>query len=450
MTCIHRHRRHLAAKAAACVALLGVGIATSVPGVGAQPSLPPAIGAQSTQGTQAQSPLARAAYRRLHEHPELGNKEVETQKYLLTELRRIGYTEFVQSTRAPTAVIAVLDTRRPGPVIALRAEMDARETQEPESHDPRSLVPGVMHNCGHDAHAAMLLGAAEALIKDPRQLSGKIVFLFQPAEETRGGADEIVGEGILARLGVKAIFAQHVVGGAPVGVISVSPGPTMAGSSYFRLTVSGAGAHAAQPHVGSDVLLAGAAMAQGLAGLPARRMDVTTRPAVISPVYFNAGKEGATNVLPTEATIRGTIRAFEPPGGMPGSAIPSIEQIARGYLDGVAKSFGVTYELSITTGSPPTVNDESLFRRMATPLAAAWTSPGHSFDTTPYRGMFSEDFAYYTGAIPALYFGLGIAKDGLGDAGAHTPEFTIHPSALDAGVRFLLLLAETASREVAP
>lgn len=392
----------------------------------------------------AESALVWRVYRDIHEHPELGKQEHRTAELLERELRQLGYTEFVRSERAPTAVITILDTGRPGPTIALRAEMDARPTQEPADHDPRSTVDGVMHNCGHDAHAAMLLGTAALLRHNPAWGSGRVVFVFQPAEEVAGGADDIVAEGILERLGVSAIFAQHVVGGAPVGVVSASPGPTMAGSNYFTLRVSGRGSHAAQPSAGDDVLLATAAMVQAMAELPARRLDVTTRPVVISPTYMTAGSAAGTNVLPGEAEVRGTIRAFERVEAAPDdTSARSIGALIRQQLDGVAAARGVRYELAIREGSPPTVNDEELFRRLAPPLAAAW---GPAFDTTPYRGMFSEDFAFYTASIPSLYFGLGIARDGAGEGGVHSPEFTIHPAALPEGVRFMSVLALTAAR----
>ncbi len=184
--------------------------------------------AELRRAVVAESALVWRVYRDIHEHPELGKQEQRTHDMLKRELMALGFTDFIDSKLAPTAVITVLDTKRPGPVIALRAEMDARPTQEPADHDPRSTIDGVMHNCGHDAHAAMLLGTAALLAKHPEWITGKVVFVFQPAEETKGGADDIVNEGILERLGVEAIFAQHSVSGMPVGTVNVAAGPTMA------------------------------------------------------------------------------------------------------------------------------------------------------------------------------------------------------------------------------
>ena len=385
-------------------------------------------------------PLVVATYRSIHEHPELGKQEVETHDLLVSELQRLGYRDFVTSSRLPTAVIAVLDSHRPGPTIALRSEMDARKTQEPAGHSPRSKVDGLMHNCGHDAHAAILLGVASVLKEQESTLRGRVVFLFQPAEETKGGADDVVAEGILPRLGVRAIFAQHAAPGLPVGTVSISPGATLAGSTTLSILVHGRGSHAAMPWQGDDVPLAAAKIVQSLADLPARRIDLLRRPTVISVAYISAGDESSTNVLPTDAVIRGTVRSFEDiDHAEKGTAALRADIEAR--IAGTTKAAGVTYDLKLEDGSPPTVNDPQLFASLIPQLQSSW--PG-VIDTTPVRFMVSEDFAFYTKSIPALYFGLGVERDGLGSAGVHSPEFTIHPAALTEGVRLLALTARTA------
>src|SRR3569623_1332460 len=237
-------------------------------------------------------PVARAAYAFLHTNPELGKKEVKAHAYLTERLRAFGYTEFVSSPSLPTAVIAVLDTGRPGPTIALRAEMDARPlpdgADEPADHMPRSQVKGVMHNCGHDAHAAILLGVAAMLRNHAGQLSGKIVFLFQPAEAVAGGADDIVRDGTLEKLGVPRIFAEHSAPGMPVGTVGVSPGDTLAGSNYFKLVLTGRSSPAAAPADGDDVALGAMKVAEEISELPARRRDISSRPAVVSKTNIAA------------------------------------------------------------------------------------------------------------------------------------------------------------------
>jgi amidohydrolase len=411
-------------------------LSSGVPSVGQTQA--PARDAALELALDRAAPVVSAAYRTIHAAPELGKQETRTQAYLLGELRRIGYTRFETAPHAPTAVIAVLDTHRPGRVIALRAEMDARRSQEPPDHDPRSSIDGVMHNCGHDAHAAMLLGAAAALYELRERLAGKLVFLFQPAEETAGGADDIVADDVLRRLGVDAIYAQHAVAGMSVNTVSVSPGAVMAGSSGLRLIVRGRQSHAAEPFRGGDVTVATARLVAGLVDLPARRLDLLNRPAVVSVASIVAGAPDQSNVLPDSAVARGTLRAFENPGAPGPDGAPAIAEVLTQYVRSTAAAYGVTAELQITPGPPPTVNEPALFAALVDRLRPRW--PGE-FDVTPYRGMFAEDFAYYTAALPALYFGLGIAKDGKGVERVHTPGFTVHPDALPVGLSLLVLLA---------
>lgn len=388
---------------------------------------------------EAALPLAREAYTFLHEHPELGKQEVQAQAFLRGRLEALGFAHFVPSASAPTAVIAVLETGRPGPVVALRAEIDARPLGlgqvEPESHMPRSLVPGRMHNCGHDMHAAVLLGAASILKRNADRLSGKIVFVFQPAEETPGGADDLIRDGILTDLRVEKVFALNVAPGLPVGRIAVAPGVSLAGSSYFTIKLKGKGSHAAAPWEGDDVGLLATHLAQQFSHLPARRLDVANRPAVVSVARIIADA-GANNALPSEAELSGTVRAFEDPMASTGG-LPALADVLRTTVERFAASHGIEATWSFQAGSPPTINNRPLFEETTRALSAAWTT---GLDTAASRGMFSEDFAFYTKYHPALYFALGIAAHGLGTAGVHTREFTIHPDAIRSGTRLMTLL----------
>ncbi len=388
--------------------------------------------------------LVVRTYHTIHENPELGKKEFNTQKLITKRLKEMGYTEFVPSELAPTSVITILDTKKPGPVVALRAEMDARPlgegVEEPLSHSPRSQIPGVMHNCGHDVHASILLGVAGILSKNTYALTGKIVFIFQPAEEIKGGADDIVNEGILKKLGIEKMFAQHVAGGTAVGTVSISPGYTLAGSNYFTVTVKGKQSHGALPSAGSDVPLAAAHLIQGLSYLPARRIDITNRPVVISVSRFFT-PQGALNVIPPEATFKGTIRAFEDVTEGTGKG-KTIQETIDNYLENASKAHDVTSEFSLRKGSPPTYNNPELFDEIIKKLGNAW--PG-VLDTTPFRGMFSEDFSYYTREVPCLYFGLGIRKGDHGNEGVHSSDFTIDEGALKTGLRLMTLVAQFAT-----
>ena len=386
---------------------------------------------------------AMAAYRYLHEHPELGHEEFLAHSYIKQALTDHGFAEFVESIKAPTAVIAVLHAPRRGPVIALRAELDARSLDngeaEPLDHDPRSVIPGKMHNCGHDLHAATLLGAALELKKQLRSLRGTFIFVFQPAEETKGGADEIVDEGILQRLGVQAVFAQHSVPGMAVGTEGISSGTPLAGSAYFTLRIGGRGSHVAAPYEGDDLAATTSRLAQALTDWPARHLDIANHPAVISLTRIHADS-GQAGSLPTQAEIKGSLRAFENPWQSAEGA--SLKDRIEGFVGGLAAANGVTLDWEWQRGSPPTINDAALFDEMIPSLQRQWHG---KLATTYYRGMFSEDFSYYTPAIRSLYFSLGIAKDRLGVGAVHTTRFTVHPEAVSEGVAFLVLLAKTAS-----
>lgn len=389
----------------------------------------------------AAQPIARDAYAYLHANPELGMKEQKAHDYIAAKLRELGFTTFVNAPSAPTAVIAVFDTGRPGRVIALRAEIDVRNlsagAQEPADHSPRSSINGLMHNCGHDVHAAILLGTAALVQTNPGHFSGKIVFLFQPGEETPGGADDIVKDGILSQLKVERIFALHSAPGMPVGTIGVAPGPILAGSNYFTLTLSGRGSHAAAPQDGDDVLLSAMRFAQDLSYAPARSFDISARPMVISITKF-AGDSGASNVLPNSVEVKGTIRAYEDIT-KPRDGKLSAASLLSDHIDKLGAAYGLTPKWELRQASPPTSNDPVLFAQVSPALVATFSG---QVDTSQVRGMFSEDFAYYTPLVPSLYASLGIAKDGQGAGGVHTADFTVHPDNLPVGLELMARLAE--------
>ena len=386
-----------------------------------------------------------AAYRYLHENPETGKNEHAAKRYIADALVKVGGFQLVPVPDLPTAVIAVLDTGRRGATIALRAELDARPLDEgqnePESHDPRSQIAGVMHNCGHDAHAAMLLGAARHIAEKRRHFRGRIVFVFQPAEETAGGADDIVASGVLQNLGVEAIFAQHCAPKMPVGRIQLVKGTPLAGSTGFNLLLRGQESHAALPSAGSDLTLVAARFIAELTTLPARRLDIANRPVVVSVTQMSSNAQ-TRNGLPSEVELRGTIRAFEnidtPPDGL-----PSIGGILRQRIADLSLANGVEAIFTPIRGSPPTRNDDMLFDLSYPALKRVW---GADLTSPVWRGMFSEDFAFFGEAFPALYFSLGISRHGLGEADSHSRNFTIHPDALVVGTSFLVSLA----RDVGP
>lgn len=381
--------------------------------------------------------LVRSTYEHLHAHPELGHKEFETSKLIRTELERAGYTEFVDSRSLKTEVITVLRTGRPGRTICLRADLDALEIEENSGLECVSKISGLMHACGHDAHSAMLLGAAVELKRDPR-VNGTIVFLFQPAEEVKGGADDIIEDSTLHKLGVERVFGQHVFPGLPVGTIRIAPGPVLAGSNYYSVVVKGRGSHAAYPHQGDDVPTCLANIVSGLTSLPARKLNVLEEPCIISVGWIECDTAKVYNALPEECSFGGTVRAYMDIGDSLQNG-GTIESLMANFVTHTAQATGCTATLKLRRGAPPTLNDPQLTEAV---LAAARDFPALGPDGQSIKRMTAEDFSYYTQEFPSLYFSLGIAKDGLGEAGLHTSEFTIHPDALDVGTDFLVWLAK--------
>jgi len=384
------------------------------------------------------TPQTVANYKQIHEHPELGKKEVQTAALVRAELRKSGFSTFVPEPTLETAVIATLDSGRPGPVIVLRAELDARPGTENVNIDYKSKDPEKMHSCGHDAHAAILLATADILARHKGDLKGKYVFLFQPAEETAGGADDIVNDRILEQLHADMIFAQHVTPDLPVGTMQVQSGPIMASSTYFTITIHGNGSHAASPELGSDVIRVVAEMATELSRFPARHFSVLDEPMVISVTHFEAGQKTALNKIPDEAVFEGTIRSFVSSDSVEGKQlIARLEE----YVSRIAAANHVTLKLEWRTGSPVSVNTLELFDRVVPKLSKAWKG---QFLTDGEKSMYSEDFAYYTKALPSLYFSLGISDGVRGIHNVHTDEFDLSLEALPVGVRFLVTLATVA------
>lgn len=385
------------------------------------------------------------AYTYFHSNPELGKDLPKTHAYILARLEALGGFTFEKVSNLPFAVIAVLDSGKPGPAIALRADMDARpldKGEEPESHKPRSQTPGWMHNCGHDAHSAMLLGAASELRKSPDKFTGKVVFVFQPAEEVRGGADDIIADGVLARLGVRAIFAQHVVGRLPVGEVTVSQGAAMAGSNTFQLVLRGAESHAAMPFQGADLGVTAAKIIVDLANLPARGWDISNRPAVISVTKI-ATSSSSTGNTPAEVKIEGSLRAFEPLGDSATSN--TLNNLIEKRVSALAQVYGASAEWRVDPKAPATINDPKIIHLLASDLSV---EAGVKVKISTDRYMTSEDFSYFAQAIPAVYFGQGIAKDGLGEKDVHQLDFTIHPDALKNGTRLFVSLAKLATTKL--
>jgi amidohydrolase len=379
-------------------------------------------------------PSVVAVRRDLHAHPELSNREERTGHLVAERLRELGLE--VRYPVAKTGVVGVLRGGRPGPVVALREDIDALPIEEETGLPFASQAKGVMHACGHDAHTAILLGAAEVLASLRDRLPGTVVFLFQPAEEgapegEEGGAELMVKAGALDDPRVEAVFGLHVGSWVSVGQAGWTDGPIFASSDTFRIEVEGRSAHGAQPHMGIDPIPIAAEMVGALQLIVSRQVDGR------QPRVLTIGRiEGGTrfNILADRVTMEGTMRTHD--------ATVRAEMKARmaRTVKGVAEAHGTTATLSFyDEGNPPTVNDAALARDVAVPALRRVFGEG-AVRVEPQ--MVSEDFPAFGAKAPYFYFLLGTRNDAKGIASVnHTATFDVDEDALPLGVRAMATLA---------
>ena len=390
----------------------------------------------------------------IHEHPELGNREFRTSKKIEEHLRSLGMQ--IETKIAYTGLVGMLEGDLPGPTIALRADMDALPVEEKTGLPFASKVRttylgnevGVMHACGHDAHVAILMGVAEYLAKNKSQLRGKVMFIFQPAEEgppedEGGGAKMMLEEGIFDRYQPEVIFGLHVTNIAN-GVLVVKSGPALAAASAYRIKIKGTQTHGSTPWAGIDPVMATAELIQSLNTIVSRRINIINNPAVISVGMVKAGTRN--NIIPEDAEIMGTIRTFDPE--LRKEIYSEIEQVAEGVALGTGTKISV--EFDVGGFFPETYNDPKLVDAMKESLMKA--SPGRFVESNiPVTG--AEDFSYFSKEIPGFYFWLGVNKPGVGldssnfgertdVAGNHSPYFYVDDSALDEGLRAFVHLVD--------
>ena len=381
--------------------------------------------------------------RHLHQNPELSNRETETARYIAERLKSFGLTP--QMGIARNGVVAVLQGGRPGPVVALRADMDALPVRE-ETNVPFASKAvgeyegnkvGVMHACGHDTHMAMLLAAAKVLTQVKDRLPGSVKFIFQPAEEgappaeTPAGAELMVTEGVLQNPKVDAVFGLHVWANSPAGTISYRSGPFMAASDRFDIVITGRQTHGSQPWRGVDPIVVGAQIVNALQTIVSRNVDITRLPAVVSVGQFQSGVRN--NIIPDTARLVGTIRTFD------AEVQRDIHARVKRIAENVAAASGATAVVTIPSGIPATINDPALTKRMLASLERA--APGKVRESDLITA--AEDFTFFQRQVPGMLFFLGITPPGqVGKAPAnHSPLFFVDESALVTGVRALAHLA---------
>lgn len=368
-----------------------------------------------------------ALRRDIHAHPELAFDEHRTADIVAKELARYGLE--VHRGIAKTGVVGVLRAGSSAKMIGLRADMDALPLTELNEFPHHSRHAGKMHGCGHDGHTAMLLGAARYLAENP-DFDGTAVFIFQPAEEAEGGAAVMIEDGLFDRFPVEAVFGLHNWPGIPVGEMMVMPGPVMAGTCAFEISVRGHGCHAAMPHQGVDAIVTGAQLVQALQTVVSRTLH-PCESAVVSFTQFHGGE--AWNVIPEEVVLRGTIRTFKP------EVQETVERAIERLCSGVAAANGAQISVRFDHRYPPTVNSENEAKFCESVAAEVFGTERVLTNILPSMG--AEDFAYMLREKPGCYVWLGNGP-GTGGCTLHNPHYDFNDELLTLGVSYWVRLVQ--------
>ena len=417
-------------------ALTGLMTVLAVSAIAGEDALPDAV----AERIEAVMPKVVAWRRDIHQHPELANREFRTAALITEHLEMLGME--VRTEIAHTGVVGILRGGEPGPVVALRADMDALPVEEqvdvPFASRVRAEYMGqevpVMHACGHDLHVAILMGVAEVLATMRDELPGTVMFVFQPAEEgappgEEGGAELMLREGLFDDPRPDAIFGLHVVP-APVGTIGWRSGGMMASSDRFTIKVRGRQTHGAVPWGGVDPIVVASQIVLGLQTIPSRQLDATLTPSVVTVGAIRGGVRH--NIIPEEVDMTGTLRTFDP------DTREQIHERVTRTAENIAASAGATAEVEIFHGYPVTYNDPELTGRMLPTLRRV---VGEGLVEAP-RATGAEDFSYYQQEVPGLFFFVGIASDDPEKVHPnHSPRFYADERGLPIGVRAMTALA---------
>ncbi len=379
-------------------------------------------------------PAMRAWRTAIHQEPELSLGEVKTREKIVAALREMGipYHTFDDFP----GVVGFIDADRPGPVVALRADMDGLPVTEETGLPFASNFPGQMHACGHDVHMACLLGAAAMLTREPRSKGGPIRLLFQPAEEEGrvGGAEPLIARGCLDRPKVSYVVGQHVDPSLPLGRVGWRAGSFMAAADHFRLVVRGRGGHAATPHQGPDAILVASEIVTGLQALVSRVRDPLD-PVVVSVGSIHGGTRN--NILPDEVVLEGTVRTLKAP------TRDLLERAFRRRVRAIAASLGARVRISYLRGYPPLVNDPAVTRVVAGALGVELG--GRNVVEVEHPLMGAEDFSRYLERVPGTFLRLGVGIPGR-PASLHSSTFAPDERALVLGAATLAAAADGLQR----
>jgi amidohydrolase len=395
----------------------------------------------------ALAPKVTAWRHDIHQHPELSYQETRTAKLVADHLRGLGLD--VRAGVGGNGVVGVLRGGRPGPTVALRADMDALPVVEladvPFKSTARTtyngVETGVMHACGHDMHTAMLMGAAEVLTAMRAQLTGTVVFLFQPAEEAppTGGAGPMIEAGAMDNPKVDAVFGLHV-GPGPLGTVSTLAGATTAAADQFRIVVRGRQTHGAFPSAGVDPIVVGSQIVLGVQTIISRQVDLARAPAVVTVGAFQGGLR--ENIIPDTVWMIGTIRTYDE------AMRATIHDRLKRTAEGIAQSAGARADVTITRGYDVTVNDTLLVQKML-PTLQRVAGPGMYRSGTPT--VAGEDFSRFARRAPGMFVSLAVTpsdRDWRTAASNHSPLFVADDAALPIGVRIMAGLAVDYLRSV--
>lgn len=381
--------------------------------------------------------------RHMHQYPELSNREYKTMAYIAENLKGLDVT--IETGMAYTGVVAVLDSGKPGPVIGLRADMDGLPVRErvklpfasKEETEYLGQKVGIMHACGHDSHVAILMGTAKILSSIKSELKGKIVFVFQPAEEgaptgEEGGAALMIKQGLIDKYGIEVMYGLHISSVTEVGTITYKPMGTMAAADQFSIKVKGKQTHGSRPWSGVDPIVVSAQIILGLQTIISRQTELTNEAAVITVGKITSGVRN--NIIPEEAEMIGTIRTLDT------TMQKIVHEKIKLTAEKIAESAGAKAEVDIKIGYPVTFNNPQLTAKMLPSLEKV---AGESNVRVVKASTGAEDFSFYAQKVPGLFFFLGGKPKNIDTIDAsqhHTPDFYIDESGFILGMKALAQL----------
>ena len=370
----------------------------------------------------------------IHQYPELGNREFKTAKLVAEHLRSLGIE--VETDIAYTGVVGVLKGNKPGPVVAVRADMDALPVTEETDLPFKSTVKttyldkevGVMHACGHDIHTSVQLGVASVLASMKRSLPGTVKFIFQPAEEgpppgEEGGAELMLKEGVFDNPKPSAVFGLHTHAALAVGELGLTIGPAMAAVDQFIITIKGKQSHGAYPHKSVDPIIMATEVVTAFQTIRSRSLS-PLEPSVVTVGIIRGGER--FNIIPEEVHLEGTVRTYDP------EVQDMVEKRMNEILKGITLAYGGSFELNYERGTPATINNPELCKQMI-PTLERVVGKDNLKMMDPVMG--GEDFAIFANEVPGIYYRLGVVKPGTTSGWIHTPTFRADDSCLEVGIR---------------